>query len=254
MSLNIWTQCEGKFKFKNFDLIVWRAIENQNQIATRKLVDSIEEQLLLEELIEGVKPRAPQDAEWRSLHYLLSTPFRYPPLKHGSRFGSRDERGIWYGSLEEKTALCETAFLRLRLLNDTTADIRSELSYTLFNIPVKSSKSLDLTQAPFEKFKDDISNKQSYGASQLLGRAMRNEKAEIFKYFSARTRDIGFNIGIFSPKVFLRKTPLESSFQRWYVYATKEQVDFISGSFSTSLSYSFKKNEFLINKKFPKPN
>ena len=95
MSSNIWTRCAGTSEFQPLALSPWRAVEAQHLVSTRKLVDSADEQILLEELIDRAKP---PDRTGGTHHYLLSTPFRYPPLRHGSRFGSRHERGIWYGS------------------------------------------------------------------------------------------------------------------------------------------------------------
>jgi len=71
-------------------------VEAQHVTSTRKLVDSDEEQQILEKEIDHVKPTLPDDAEFRGIHYLLSTPFRYPPLSHGSRFGTRHERSLWH--------------------------------------------------------------------------------------------------------------------------------------------------------------
>ena len=48
-------------------------VEAQHQVSTRKLVDSLEEQALLEELIEASKPPNRTGAR---LHVLLSTPDR----------------------------------------------------------------------------------------------------------------------------------------------------------------------------------
>ena len=107
MSSSIWTRCAGDSEIRRLQLAAWRVVESQHQVSTRKLVDSNEEQALLEDLIDGVKPR---DITGGKLHYLLSTPFRYPPLKHGSRFGHRHERGIWYGSTERRTAFAEVAY------------------------------------------------------------------------------------------------------------------------------------------------
>ena len=81
MSPSIWTQCAGASRIRALKLTAWRAVEAQHQVSTRKLVDSLEEQQLLESLIDAVKPPAPHGARF---HYLLSTPFRYPPLRHGS--------------------------------------------------------------------------------------------------------------------------------------------------------------------------
>src|SRR3954463_15070833 len=110
MSSSIWTRCAGDSEIRPLDVSPWRVVEAQHQLSTRKLVDSAEEQMLLEDLIERSKP--PATAGTR-LHYLLATPFRYPPLRHGSRFGSRFVRGIWYGSETRRTAFAEVAYYRL---------------------------------------------------------------------------------------------------------------------------------------------
>ena len=94
----------------------WRAVEAQHTTATRKLCDSSEEQEILEELIEGHKPPRPTGDELAGLHYLLATPFRYPPLPHGSRFGTRSERALWYGAEEPRTCFAEVAYCRLLFL------------------------------------------------------------------------------------------------------------------------------------------
>ena len=67
------------------NLNVFRIVETQEIAATTGLVDDLEEQHLLEQLLDKVKPSYREGTE--KLHYLISTPFRYPPLKYGSRFG-----------------------------------------------------------------------------------------------------------------------------------------------------------------------
>ena len=63
-----------------------------------KIVDTLAEQSLLEDLLERTKPPVP--AECRELHYLLSTPFRYgAPYPTGSRFRRAGfTAGVFYGS------------------------------------------------------------------------------------------------------------------------------------------------------------
>ena len=56
MSPDIWTRCAGASRVRPLHLTAWRAVEAQHQVSTRKLVDSLEEQALLEQLIEGAKP------------------------------------------------------------------------------------------------------------------------------------------------------------------------------------------------------
>src|SRR6185436_5312824 len=117
MSFSIWTRCAGGSELRTLRLSPWRVVEAQHQVSTRKLVDSTEEQILLEELIDSVKP---PDITSGRLHYLLFTPFRYPPLPHGSRFGGRHERGIWYGSLELRSAFAEVAYYRLLFIEGSS--------------------------------------------------------------------------------------------------------------------------------------
>src|SRR4030095_6173771 len=105
MEKNIWEHCKGTDHLISFSISAWRMIEAQYITTTRKLVDSFEEQDILEELIESNKPSLKENS--LELHYLLSTPFRYPPLKNGSRFGTRFEPSFWYGSLELNTAMAE---------------------------------------------------------------------------------------------------------------------------------------------------
>ena len=63
----------------------WRAVEAQHVASTRRLVDSNEEQAILERLLDESKPAVL--ASTAGLDYLLATPFRYPPSwPGGSRF------------------------------------------------------------------------------------------------------------------------------------------------------------------------
>ena len=95
MSSSIWTQCGGKSNHRQTRLEPYRVVEAQHINSTRKLVDTDDEQELLEALIDGAKRPAPVGASFVGLHYLLSTPFRYPPLKYGSRFGSAGTGERW---------------------------------------------------------------------------------------------------------------------------------------------------------------
>jgi hypothetical protein len=163
--------CEGASRLQLLQITPWRVVESQHQVSTRKLVDSAAEQELLETLVDRVKPPAIGGVR---LHYLLSTPFRYPPLRHGSRFGSRQERGLWYGAVEQRTAFAEVAYYRLLFLEGTRASldvVMTELS--AFTVRMRSDRGVQLDQAPFAEHAEAISSPVSYAASQALGRAMR---------------------------------------------------------------------------------
>src|SRR5882762_5938398 len=147
MSSSIWTECAVSSEIRSLSASPWRVVEAQHQVATRKLVDSDEEQAVLEDVLERYKP--PLQAGER-LHYLLSTPFRYPPLRNGSRFGTRRERGIWYGAETLRSAFAEVAYYRLLFLEGTRADLGLvETDLTVFQARVRTRRGLDLTRLPF---------------------------------------------------------------------------------------------------------
>ena len=61
---------------------VCRMVDTQAYAATTSLVNNLEEQAILEQILDEFKPSYADDTE--DLHYLISAPFRYPPLKYGS--------------------------------------------------------------------------------------------------------------------------------------------------------------------------
>jgi hypothetical protein len=78
---------------------VQRLVQQQGIDSLGPLVDDLDQLARLEALVEANKPPPPAALQPdRLCHLLLITPFRYPPLRHGSRFGSRHERGKFYGS------------------------------------------------------------------------------------------------------------------------------------------------------------
>jgi hypothetical protein len=185
MSSSIWTQCAGDSRGRALALDPFRVVESQHQISTRKLVDSDAEQLVLEQLIETAKPPDPTPSA--RLHYLLSTPFRYPPLRHGSRFGTRYERGLWYGSETRRATFAETAYYRLLFLEATAADLGTvQVGLSVFRVRTRTRRGIDLTTAPFDRFQGSLVSKTSYEATQALGSAMRRGGVEVFRYRSAR--------------------------------------------------------------------
>jgi hypothetical protein len=173
MSPSIWTQCAERFEPRRLGGAWWRAVESQHVASTRKLVDSDDEQETLEAWIDSVKPPWPIGKRFVGLHYLLATPFRHPPLRYGSRFGTRAERGIFYAAEAQSTVFAEKAYYVLLFLEGTEADL-SPLTrpLTVFQVRIATKKGADLTQAPFDAFTDQISSPVSYRDSQPLGAAI----------------------------------------------------------------------------------
>jgi hypothetical protein len=249
MSSSIWTRCAGDSELRALRLSPWRVVEAQHQVSTRKLVDSADEQALLEELIDRVKP---PDLTGGRLHYLLFTPFRYPPLAHGSRFGSRHERGIWYGSLHRRTAFAEVAYYRLLFLEGTHATLGTVTTpLTAFTASVRTSRGIDLVAPPFDAQRSVIASPTSYVAAQSLGSAMRRAGVEAFRFPSARDAEQGVNVAVFAPSVFGRSKP--ASLETWHCAASRERVDVTQSDYFSRRRFDFQRDQFLVRGELPAP-
>ena len=250
MSSSIWMQCEGASNLRSLRLAPWRVVESQHEVSTRKLVQSAAEQELLEELIDGVKPPV---TIGEKQHYLLFTPFRYPPLRYGSRFGTRQERGIWYGAEEQRTCFAEVAYYRLLFLEGSEASLDLlTTALTAFTVRMRSASGIDLDVAPFAMHRDAIASPVSYAATQILGRDMRDADVELFRFPSARDNAGGTNVGAFTPAVFHSASPQQ--FQHWHCATTRSSVEFARGDLRrTRELYRFDRAQFLINDQLPSP-
>jgi hypothetical protein len=248
MSSSIWTQCAAASEVAPLRATAWRAVEAQHQVATRKLVDSDREQQLLEELLDESKPALHLQ---RRLHYLLSTPFRYPPLRHGSRFATRFERGVWYGSESVATMFAEVAYYRFVFLDGSAADLGVlEMDLTVFNVSIRAERALDLTVGPFATHRAAISSRTEYGASQALGSAMRDDGVQAFRYFSARDIE-GTNIGVIDERAFTSYRP--KGLETWHSVVTGARIEFSKRDYFRRETLAFDRSQFMIDGVLPAP-
>lgn len=251
MSPSIWTQCAARFEPTRLAGSAWRAVESQHVTSTRKLVDSDDEQQLLESLIDTAKPPWPIGRRFVGLHYLLATPFRHPPLRYGSRFGTRRERGIFYCAQTQVTVLAEKAYYVLLFLEGTEADIAPlTRPLTLFQVRMSTKKGADLVAEPFAAFTDDISSPTTYRTSQPLGTAMREAGVAAFRFQSARDPGKGANLGLFEP-VFTTKKPLHA--EQWICTAGRQRVELQPGPAVMRSRTSFGREAFEVDGAFPAP-
>lgn len=210
-----------------------------------------EEQELLEDLIDRVKPPVVPSASAR-LHYLLYTPFRYPPLRHGSRFGTRHEPGIWYGSETLPTAFAEVAYYRMLFLEGTIADLGAVTTQlTAFRVNARGSGGVDLASPPFASHRRTIASPVSYTATQALGRAMRDAGVQLFRYPSARDPDGGTNVALFTHEVFGKSKPRD--LQTWHCTATRDVVEMAKRDYFGRDGYAFERKVFLVAGQLPSP-
>ena len=232
---NLWESCEGSKYISPISGILYRLVESQEQVATRQLVATLEEQSLLEEILEGKKPSYPTGLE--HLHYLLKTPFRYPPLQWGSRFGRIFEPSIFYGGCSVDVTLTESAYYRFVFLqsisNPLDRSIRSQ--HTLFSVGYKTDKGVRLQDKPFDAHLELISHPFDYSHSQRLGTAMRESGVEVFEYPSARAKDNAACVGLFTGDGFSSTQP--ATREHWFCDVSKDKVVFKCAEASLVVSY-----------------
>ena len=191
---------------------LFRAVESQEEVATTHLVDNdLEAQAILEEMLDENKPDIYE--EWQeTYHYLLYTPFRYPPLQYGSRFGTITEPSLFYGSYSPLTAFTEVAYYRLLFWHhmDTLPSAPMLTQHTLFTVPYSSELGYRLQDPPFDKEAERITHPSDYSATQQLGNLMRDRDVKLFEYPSARHVG-GINVALFTPEAFVTLGPLGSN-------------------------------------------
>ncbi|WP_100656940.1 RES family NAD+ phosphorylase [Alteromonas flava] len=207
--MNLWQVSKAEDQITPLAGLLYRLVEGQEHAATLSLVDTLEEQVLLEDLLEQVKP--PEASAYNHYHYLLRTPFRYPPLPWGSRFGRQHEPSLFYGGLSVMAVLAECAYYRFVFWQSMQGRppkpmLRSE--HTLFSAEYQCERGLQLQSQAFIAFRDMICNKSNYLAAQQLGSDMRSNNITAFEYPSARSVQPTTCIGLFSPAAFKQPKPL----------------------------------------------
>jgi len=184
------------------------------------LVDSLEEQLVLERLIDDVKPAIPPAA--RRLHYLLFTPFRYPPPPGGSRFRAGDDPGVFYGADAVRTACAELGYWRWRHLRDSPAlAAMPQKAQTVFKVKV-STNGIDLRERPFARDAAQWTDPRRYDACQQIARTAREAGVGLVRYQSVRDPLHGGCGAVLAPAAFARPSPTEQ--QTWMLSVFRERV------------------------------
>ncbi|OZA84529.1 MAG: hypothetical protein B7X76_06625 [Azorhizobium sp. 39-67-5] len=204
MSLPIWTPAALGSELRPYSERVWRLVEAQHRVSTLKLVDTLAEQALLEDVIEATKPRIP--AECAHLPYLLASPFRYePPYPQGSRFRRAGRTpGVYYASETPETAVAEMAFYRLLFFAESpgTPWPRGVSDHTAFSAAVATGRALDLTQAPLDRDRALWAHPRDYGPCQMLAEAARAADLALLRYESVRDPGRGANVAVLDPRAF----------------------------------------------------
>nr|WP_306671577.1 RES family NAD+ phosphorylase [Endozoicomonas sp. ONNA2] len=214
-------------------------------------VDTLDEQALLEELLEEVKPPFQQTSR-DDLHYLLKTPFRYPPLDWGSRFGRRDEPSIFYGGCGIDVTLAEAAYYRFVFWDSMDMPPPKEMlisQHSMFSVGYQTARGVKLHKPPFITGQSELTSIHNYATCQILGTDMRAAGVEAFEYTSARDPDDGTCVGLFSAEPFVHKDPQQQT--KWLCEVTAKKVQF--KSINSPLVKTFPVDIFLLDGSIPLP-
>ena len=224
MSLPIWTPAALLSEARAISGRYWRLVEAQHQVSTLKLVDTLEEQMLLESLLEESKPALPP--ECAGLDYLLATPFRYGAIyPHGSRFRRAGRTlGVFYASEQVETALAEMSFYRLLFFRDSpdTPLPANAAEYTAFAASIATKAAIDLTISPLDRDRQHWADPLNYEACQSLAEAARAGGIEAILYRSVRDPRGGRNIALLTARAFSAREPVER--QTWRIRLSRAGV------------------------------
>lgn len=197
------------FDFIPFEKECWRLVEPQHSISTLKLVDTLDEQRLLEEMIEKTKPSVPPECQ--GLDFLLFTPFRYDaPYPKGSRFRRAGmTAGVFHASEEPETAVAEMAFYRLLFFAESpgTPWPDSITEYSAFSVRVRTGRAIDLTAPPLNRQQKVWRDVQDYGPCQALAEQARAAGCEAIRYESVRDPSRRANVAVLTCKAFRDRAP-----------------------------------------------
>lgn len=209
MSSATWTPAALRSELRPWSGLLWRLVEAQHRVSTLKLVESLDEQAMLEDILEETKPRIP--SECRHLDYLLATPFRYAPYPQGSRFRRAGRTpGVWYGAEWPQTAVAEMAFYRFLFFAEAPGlkwpDAVAE--FTAFSARIECA-SLDLASLPLSKDSALWMNPVRYEACQSLADAAREAGAALVRYTSVRDPMQRANGAVLTCAAFAHPQPVE---------------------------------------------
>ena len=217
MSSSTWTPAALSSEARPLSGTCWRLVEAQHRVSTLKLVDTVEEQSVLEDLIQDTKPVLP--AECAHLHYLLATPFRYgAAYPAGSRFRRAGlTEGVFYAAEEPHTAVAEIVFYRLLFYAESpgTPWPQNAAEYTAFSAAYATKKGIDLTAGRLQRDKALWLRATDYEPCQRLADSSRAANVDIIRYLSVRDPRHGFNLALLTGRVFTKSKPVRE--QTWRV-------------------------------------
>ena len=120
-----------------------------------------------------------------------------------------------------------------------------------FRAGFRTDRGVDLTRPPFSAYQAQISSPVRYDDSQQLGRDTRAAEVEAFRYRSARDRQGGSNVALFTPRPFSSRKP--SVPETWHCAASRETVEFVKKDVFERAAFRFPRGDFEVKGRLPAP-
>ena len=245
MSLPIWTPDALRSECRSYRGDIWRFVESQSKISTNKLAAPPDDQTHLEQLIETTKPILSGTLE--ALHPLFRTPFRYDPVRPGSRFRLfSDHNGVFYASERLETAAAEMAFYKLLFIAESPQmRFPQSFEFTAFSVNILTDSSLDLTEPNLSRDEAFWTNLKNYEYCQALAVQARLADIHTIRYWSVRTKaeKTEANIAVLNPVAFTERNPNKTQTWQltfdstanaeWYAETTRKLVKFPFSQFTS---------------------
>ena len=221
MSFTTWTPRALLSSARDWRGSIWRIVDAQHTAAGMKLVDSLEEQHILDSLLDMELPALPEI--FNQLDPLLAAPFRSHPLRTGSRFRAINDPGVFYGAEKMATACAEMGYWRWKFLHDAVelSDIKP-VAHTAFESDV-ATLAIDLRDQHFARDADKWQHQTSYTATQALARSARSANLGAIRYVSVRDPQQGECVALLTPAAFAKLAPLPVK-ETWWLQVRRAEV------------------------------
>ena len=233
MSFTTWTPLALLSSARDWHGSVWRIVDAQYAAGGMKLVDSREEQDILDTLLDAGLPLLPE--VFKKLDPLLAASFRSHPKRYGSRFRSATDPGVFYGCCHVDTACAELGYWRWKFLHDAI-DLTGikPVAHTAFQSDV-ATLAIDLRDRLFERDAANWQHRTSYTATQAVARSARTAHLGAIRYASVRDPEQRECIALLTPAAFSAVTPHPTK-EAWWLQVKATEVVWRSDQRSLVLS------------------
>ena len=218
MSSSTWTPAALSSEARPLSGTCWRLVEAQYRVSTLKLVDTVEEQCVLEDLIQGTKPVLPAGVRTPSLSSLHALSIR-SGLSGGLavQTGRVDGRRLLCG---RRTAFggCRDRLLSVALLCQiclARPGPRTPAEYTAFSAAYATKQGIDLTIGKLQRDKALWMHLMDYEPCQRLGDWRVRRTSRSFATCRCAIRGRASISPCSTGRVFTRPRPLSE--QTWHI-------------------------------------